>query len=696
MGFDDVFKENTEHSHLVEDYEYGTREQKGLAKHLIAVTCGLWSLFQLSLPKLLLLNSEIVRSIHLGFAVFLVYLSFPAIKKSKTIEKLKKGPKFLKFLYSKKLSIVDIVLALVASVCALYLAFDYEGIGARVGMPNTMDIVCGGLLVVLLLEASRRAFGLVLPIIAGLFILYSFFSEHMPEVIAFKNASLDKVVSKLTMGSEGIYGVPLDVSASVVFLFVLFGAILDTAGGGSYFIKLAFSLLGKFRGGPAKAAVLASGLTGMISGSSTANTVTTGTFTIPLMKKSGFPSYKAAAVEVAASTNGQLMPPIMGAAAFIIAEYCNLSYIEVIKTALIPAFVSYIALIYIVHLESKKLNLKPIDPKELPKFWSTFISGIHFVIPILFLLYQLIIMRRSAGLAVYYAIIALFVLIVVKNIVNFKKESKSIKDSLVLSLNQIWGSLVTGAKNMMNIGVAVAVAGIIVGIVTLGLGTVVIEVIDTISGGHLVPMLLVTAAFSLLLGLGLPTTANYIIMASLTAPAIIALSGEAGLVVPLIAAHLFCFYFGILADDTPPVGIAAYAAAAIAKEDPIKTGIQGFRYDMRTAILPFMFIFNTDLLLINVDSYFYAFVVFATALIAMFAFASFTQGMFYIKNKWYDAFLLLMVMLTLFRPDLIANYYDLNLFGLDSKHTWQVCGTVLFFACYYSQRLRAKEIAKVR
>ncbi len=673
---------------IVEEIEHGARIPEGIAKYAIPLVAGSWSLFQLLLPKILLLNSEIVRSIHLGFASCLVFLCFPAIKSKRIISRIR-NVKYLTFLYSKKLPILDIIFAIVATLSALYLSFDYEGIGSRVGIPNKVDIIIGFMLIVLLLEASRRAIGPALPTIASLFILYSFFSEHMPEVIAFKNASLDKLISKLTMGSEGIYGVPLDVSASTVFLFVLFGAILETAGGGKYFIDLSFSLLGKYRGGPAKAAVLASGLTGMVSGSSIANTVTTGTFTIPLMKKAGFPAYKAAAIEVATSTNGQLMPPIMGAAAFIIAEYCNLSYIEVIKTALIPAFASYVALIYIVHLESKKLKLQPIDKKYLPRFWKTFWSGIYFIIPILFLLHQLIIMRRSAQTAVYYAIIALLVLIVVKNIIILKKDR--IKEAMLLSLHQIWNSLVVGAKNMMNIGVAVAVAGIIVGVVTLGLGNVVIEVIDKISGGNLIVMLFVTAFISLLLGLGLPTTANYIIMASLTAPAIIALSGDAGLVVPLIAAHLFCFYFGILADDTPPVGLAAYAAAAIAKEDPIKTGIQGFRYDMRTAILPFMFIFNTELLLIGVESYAYGVVVFLTALVAMFAFASFTQGHMFIKNKWYEGICLIMVMSCLFRPDFLGDRFDINLLGLASRHVWQIIGVTLFFACYFYQRLRSKQ-----
>ena len=652
-------------------------------KFLIPFVAGCWSLFQLALPKFILLNSEYTRSIHLGFAIFLAYLSFPLVKNSFLVEKLKKAPKFLQFLYVKEPGFLRLFLAIVASACALYLFFDYIGIGERSGIPNTRDIIIGSSLIVLLLEAARRSLGPSLPIIATAFLIYSFFSEHMPEVIAFKNATLAKVISKTVMGSEGIYGIPLDVSASTVFLFVLFGTMLEKSGGGQYFIQIAFSLLGRFRGGPAKAAVLASGLTGMVSGSSIANTVTTGTFTIPLMKKVGFPGYKAAAVEVAASTNGQLMPPIMGAAAFIIAEYCNISYFEVLKAAIIPAFVSYIALIYIVDLEAKKMKLRPVPKEELPKFWPTFLSGVHFFIPLGFLIYQLIILRRSASLSAYYAIVALMALILVRNFIVGYQKNKQMTSSIYQSLKQIWETLVAGAHNMTSISVAVATAGIIVGIVTLGLGGVVTEVIDLVASGHLMPMLLITAGVSLLLGLGLPTTANYIVMASLTAPAMVALSGDLGLVVPLIAAHLFCFYFGILADDTPPVGLAAYAAAAIARENPIKVGIQSFKYDMRTAILPFMFIFNTEILLVGVDSIWYGSFIFITTLIAMFAFVSFIQGIFFVTCTWYERIALILPTLILFRPDLFIDLHqDWNI------NIWRVIGMLLFFGIYAFQRLR--------
>ena len=672
---------NSDKAHPTTSYRFdGFR--KSISKFLIPLVAGCWSLFQLALPQFILLNSEYTRSIHLGFAIFLVYLSFPFIKNSFLVRKLQSGPGFLRFLYAAQPGFWRLLLAIISSACALYLVFDYIGIGERSGIPNTRDIVIGSLLIILLLEAARRSLGPPLPLIASIFLIYSFFSEYMPDVIALKNATVAKVISKIVMGTEGIYGVPLDVSASTVFLFVLFGTILEKTGGGQYFIQIAFSLLGRFRGGPAKAAVLASGLTGMVSGSSIANTVTTGTFTIPLMKRVGFPGYKAAAVEVAASTNGQLMPPIMGAAAFIIAEYCNISYFEVLKAAAIPAFVSYIALIYIIDLEAKKMRLQPVPKEELPQFWPTFLSGIHFFIPLGFLIYQLIILRRSASLSAYYAIVALMALILIRNFVVDYKKNKPILRSVGQSFVQIWHSLVAGAQNMMGISVAVAAAGIIVGVVTLGLGGVVIDVIDMVSGGRLTAMLLITAGVSLLLGLGLPTTANYIVMASLTAPAMVALSGDLGLVVPLIAAHLFCFYFGILADDTPPVGLAAYAAAAIARENPITVGIQSFKYDMRTAILPFMFIFNTELLLVGVDSVLYGSFVFLTALIAMFAFVSLTQGIFFVECKWYERIMLLLPTLILFRPDLFVNLYEWDM------NVWRVIGIFLFFGIYTHQRLR--------
>ena len=670
---------------IVDEAEGGTRNiESGLSRWVIPVIAACWSLFQLAISSFILLESTYVRAIHLAFAICLVFLSHPLFKKPK------KNRILNYFANNDRFTAVDIIIALAATFLALYIAIDYIGISGRQGAPIFRDVIIGFALVVLLLEAARRALGPALPIVAIIFILYSFFGPYMPAVLAFKGVSIKRFIGQITLSTEGIYGVPLDVSATIVFLFVLFGAMLDKAGAGKYFVDLAFSLLGRFKGGPAKAAVLASGLTGMVSGSSIANTVTTGTFTIPLMKSVGYPAHKAGAVEVACSTNGQLMPPIMGAAAFIIAEYCNLEYVAVIRAAFIPAVVSYIALMYITHLEASKLGLEGIAKEELPDFWKTFIAGIHFLIPLVFLIVELVVFRHSPALAAFRAILALTALIFIQNIYRSIKKNEPVMKGLRHAVWQVGTSLVAGGKNMMGIGVAVAAAGIIVGVVTLGLGGIITEVIEVLSGGNFLLILIITAIASLILGMGLPTTANYIVMASLTAPVILTLGEKNGIVIPLIAAHLFVFFFGILADDTPPVGLAAFAASAIAKSDPIKTGVQGFTYDIRTAILPFMFIFNTELLLIGVDSVGYAVWIFITALLAMFAFAALTQGFFFTKNKWFEGILLGLGALTLLRPHLVGSWIGMG----DAPKVILSSGGILIVALVYLfQRFRASRVA---
>ncbi len=668
---------------IAEESEFGSRKLSGLSRYLIPVIAAAWSLFQLSLPEFIMLDSVLVRCIHLGFAILLVYFCHPAFKKRKT-----KG--IFGFLSQKeKLPFADLFLGVVAAGSALYLAINYDALNLRQGAPSGTDIVVGIVLILLLLEAARRALGPFMPIVVCFFITYSFFGPYMPDVIAFKGVSLSRFMSQITISSEGIYGIPLDVSATIVFLFVLFGAMLDKAGGGKYFIDIAISLLGRFKGGPAKAAVLASGLTGLVSGSSIANTVTTGTFTIPLMKSVGYPDYKAAAVEVAASTNGQIMPPVMGAAAFIMAEYCNLDYFEVVRAAFIPAVISYIALFYITHLEASKLGLKGLPADQLPSFGKTFLGGLQYIIPLAYLIFELMVLRHTPQLAAYRAIQVLVVLIFLQNIVRAVKEKTSLTDAVKFSFVQIWEALVSGGRNMMGIGVAVASAGIIVGIVSMGLGGLIVEVIDKLAGGNLILLLLITACASLILGMGLPTTANYIIMASLTVPVIVHLAADYGLVVPLIAAHLFCFYFGILADDTPPVGLAAYAAAAIAKSDPIRTGIQGFMYDIRTAILPFMFIYNTDILLIGIDDWPHIIIIFLTGAMAMCAFAALTQNYFAAKNRIHESLLLAVVVLVVLRP-----YWVEEVTGFGNNFVWYAIGTGIFILTYMMQLPRARAAAK--
>jgi len=540
-----------------------------------------------------------------------------------------------------------------------------------------------------MLEASRRVIGPALSVIAILFCAYAFLGPYMPDVIAFKGVSLNRFIGQMTMSTEGIYGIPLDVSATIVFLFVLFGAMLDKAGAGRYFIQLALSLLGGFKGGPAKAAILGSGLTGLVSGSSIANIVTTGTFTIPLMKNVGYPAKKAAAVEVAASTDGQLAPPIMGAADFIIAEYVNVPYVEVIKAAAIPAFASYAALFYITHIEASKLGLRGLTRKELPLFFKTLASGIHYLVPLLMLLYELIIVRHSPELAAFHAIWVMAGIMFFQHAVVAFKNKQPLGPAFKQGIVDIFSALATGARNMCSVALATASAGIIVGVVAMGLGGLITEVIDVISGGNVYLLLVITAIASLIIGMGLPTTATYIVMASLTAPVIVELGGGMGLVVPLMAAHLFCFYFGILADDTPPVGLAAYAAAAIAKSPPIATGLQGFMYDIRTAILPFMFIFNTDLILHNIFSWPQAILIFIMTCIGNFAFASATQGWLVTKNRVYELPILLLATFILMRPDAVAGWFGVP---HEQRYWMYLIGLAVFGVVYLLQRPRIQKV----
>ncbi len=703
---------------MVAAVDTGARTAKGTAGKVLFGVPLAWSLFQLwyasPLPFIFgfgVFNDTEARSIHLAFAIFLAFTAFPALKSSAR----------------DRVPVQDWFFALLGAFSAGYLFLFYAELAGRSGAPTTFDLVVGVCGMLLLLEATRRALGPPLMVVAIVFLVYTFGGQYMPDVIAHKGQSLQKVMSHQWLTTEGVFGIALGVSTSFVFLFVLFGALLEKAGAGNYFIKVAFALLGHMRGGPAKAAVVASATTGLISGSSIANVATTGTFTIPLMKRVGFPGTKAGAVEVAGSTNGQLTPPVMGAAAFLMIEYVGISYLEVIQHAILPALISYIALVYIVHLEALKANMSGLpkrhnstmaqklmtfagivagtcligfavyygigwiktvagdaaiyivaalvavayigllkyatkhpelemdDPNnpvlELPETGPTVKAGLYFLLPIVVLMWCLIVERFSPGLSAFWATVLMIVIVLTQRplLAYFRGEDGA--GQLVRGWTECIDGLSHGARNMIGIGVATAAAGIIVGTITLtGIGQVMIEFVEFISGGNLMAALIFTAVICIILGMGLPTTANYIVVSSLMAPVVVALAATNGLIVPLIAVHMFVFYFGILADDTPPVGLAAFAAAAIAKSDPIKTGIQGFAYDIRTAILPFMFIFNTQLLLIGIGSIFELILVIVSATAAMLLFAAATQGYWFTRSKIWETLGLLLIAFTLFRP----------------------------------------------
>ncbi|MBN1423611.1 TRAP transporter permease [Candidatus Fermentibacteria bacterium] len=650
-----------------------TRALTGLSARIVFVIAVLWSLFQLSIASWWILDSVTIRCVHLSFALMLAFLTYPWRRRGYADAA------------ATGISRVDLVLAGLGALAALYLALDYVGIAGRQGSPILRDLLTGFVMLLLLLEATRRVVGPALPLICSLFCIYSFVGPHMPHVISFKGVSLGRFVGQMTMSTEGIYGIPLHVSASVVFLFVLFGAMLEKAGAGAFFLRLALSLLGGFRGGPAKAAILSSASTGLFSGSSIANIVTTGTFTIPMMKRVGYPAKKAAAIEVAASTDGQLMPPIMGAAAFIIAEYVNVPYLEVVKAAAIPALASYAALFYITHLEACKLGLRGLPREELPRLRSVLSSGWHYLVPLAFLLYQLIVLRRSPDASVFNGIWLLALIMLIQRPIRALAKGEPMAPALRLGVEQIMQALSRGARNMVAVALATAAAGVIVGVVTMGLGGLVTEVIDVLSGGNILLMLIITAIASLILGMGLPTTATYIVMASLTARAMVELAAWNDFVMPLLAAHLFCFYFGILADDTPPVGLAAYAASAIARSAPIPTGLQGFMYDIRTAIIPFMFVYNTDIILHGITSWPLGILILVMTSAGACSFAAATQGWFITRNRWYDTVLLLAATFSLMRPDFIAQ----TLLGDPAlRHATYPIGLTILAATCLLQRAR--------
>jgi TRAP transporter 4TM/12TM fusion protein len=702
---------------LLAEVETGARNPVGaVSKNILFFIPLIWTLFQLwyasPLPfisNIFVFNDTEARSIHLAFAMFLSYTAYPTFKSS---------PR-------DHIPIQDWFVALVAAFCAAYLFIFYDQMSSRPGNPTTLDLTVGVIGLILLLEATRRALGPPLMIVAMVFLIYTFFGSYMPDVIAHKGASLSKGMSHYWLSTEGVFGVAVGVSTGMVFMFVLFGSLLESAGAGNYFIRTAYAGLGHMRGGPAKAAVVSSGLTGLVSGSSIANVVTTGTFTIPLMKKVGFSAEKAGAVEVAASTNGQLTPPVMGAAAFLMVEYVGISYVEVIKHAFLPAIISYIALVYIVHLEACKMGLKGMEKpvtktvvqklvsfvftmltliiiggvtyyglgwikavagdaamyvvvplivvayliliwlackvpeleytheiSKLPKLGETAQAGYYFLLPIVVLMWCLTVERLSPSLSAYYAtVVLIFIVITQRPLKGIIRKNSAPEFAFKMGWDNLIAGMVAGARNMIGIGVATAAAGIVVGTVTLtGIGLVMTAFVEFISGGNLLLILFFTAVISLLLGMGLPTTANYIVVSTLMAPVIVHLGALNGLVVPLIAVHLFVFYFGILADDTPPVGLAAFAAAGISGGDPIRTGIQGFAYDIRTAVLPFFFIFNTELLMIGIQDWVHLTIVIASAVAAMLIFAAATQGYWLTKSRFYESLAMLLVTFTLLRP----------------------------------------------
>ena len=629
-----------------------TKNLTGVHLKVVATIAIIWSLFQLwyASPFPFIFNIGMfkglpARAIHLGFALTLAFLIYPISKR-------------------KKISIIDILISFIGAFVCLYIYFFYDQLVDRGGvllnikisesLNLPVELIIGSCGIILLLEATRRVIGLPLVIIAISFLLFSYFGRYAPEIISHGGLSLNRLVGFQWLDQEAIFGIPIGVSVDFIFLFVLFGALLETAGGGKYFLDLAFAMVGKMRGGPAKAAILGSGMTGLISGSSIANTVTTGTFTIPIMKKTGFSKEKAGAIEVSSSVNGQIMPPVMGAAAFVMASFIGVTYFEVVKHAFLPAIISYIALFYISHLEALKLNLKGMEDSDVPNLKKTFLSGLHFLIPIFVLIYMLVYLRFTASYSIFYATISLIIV----NLVNKIFNKHDFRDGLKFWFNETIIGFQKGALNMVGVGIAIATAGIIVGAVgSTGLSTNLIIVIESIAKDNVIILLFLTIILCLLLGMGLPTTANYVVVASLMATVLVDVGNASGFIFPLIAVHLFVFYFGLMADVTPPVGLASYAAAAISGGDPLRTGVQAFWYSLRTGILPIVFLFNHELLLIGIENIWHALIVIITSLTGILVFNSATQGWFINKLKWYEIIIFLFISISLLSPEFVLNKF---------------------------------------
>jgi TRAP transporter, 4TM/12TM fusion protein len=715
---------NADLEQLVADVDRGGRTVGGVTGAVLFAGALLWSLFQLwyasPLPftfNFAIFNDTEARALHLGIAMFLGYLAYPASKRSRR----------------DVMPWHDWVLALIAGFCGSYLYIFYGELAGRPGMPTTMDVTCAAIGLVLLLEVTRRSLGAPMAVLGAVFVAYVFLGPWLPDALAHRGASIERLVSHMWLTTEGVYGVALGVSVSYIFIFVLLGSLLDRCGAGNYMMQVSFALLGHLRGGPAKVAVVSSAVNGIVSASSVANVVTGGIFTIPLMKKAGYGGVRAGAIETASSVNGQIMPPVMGAAAFLMIEYVGIPYTDIIRHALLPATISYIALFYIVHIEALKLGIQPMmsagQPKTplqkiagwgmgiagtlivmglvywigigvravageaatpillalllvlyvwllriaaknpdlptdinitspvRPDTWPTVRAGLYYLIPIGILVWCLAVDQLSAGLSAFWAVMAMLFQMVTQRPLIALFRGQPIGQPVKQGFHEAIVGLQEGARNMVGIAIACGTAGLIVGAITLtGLGLRMTAFVELVSMGSVLAMLFFTAAVCLVLGLGMPTTANYILMATLMAPVVVELGAQSGMVIPLIAVHMFVFYYGIMADITPPVGLATFAAAAISGESPLATGIQGVTYAMRTAVLPFMFVFNPMLLLIDVAGWFELTMVVLGATVASLTFAAATMAWFRTKCNWLEVLLLLLITFALFRPDWFMNH----------------------------------------
>lgn len=607
---------------------------------IIAIVMSLYQLYISLFPSIGLMQQ---RALHLGFGLTLTFLIFP-------FKKSWKGTFKNKF--------ITLICVAISVSSTIYIYSQFNRLVNSFGFANTWDIIFGTLIILVSLEASRRVAGFGLPIITSLAILYVFLGPYLPGVLSHAGIQFSRFISSIYLTTEGIYGSMIGVSATFVFMFILFGAFLNESGAGDFYIKFALAFVGKLKGGPAYVAVLASALMGMISGSGVANAATTGAFTIPLMKRVGFKNHFSGAVEAISSTGGQIMPPVMGAAAFLMVDFLGVPYTTIIKAALLPAFFFFITIFFMIFFETKKMDLKPIKDKEIPKLLPLLKNGFHHFLPPIILVLLLAVFKYTP---LYSAIITIAFIVIVS---WFRKGQR-------MTLTKIIKALENGARGSVVIVALCALAGIIIGIVNLtGLGLELTSILIGFAAGSLIVLLILTMISSIILGMGLPTTASYIILAVLVVPALT----EFG--INPIAAHLFVLYFGVLALITPPIGAAFYITAGIANANAQKTGLTAVKLGIAGYIVPFMFVYNESLLLMG--SVFNIVVSILTTLLATFVLAAVAQGYLIYKLNWASR-LLLLISVFLF---------------IDMAIITDLIGTIILTAFYINQFITKRKLLR--
>lgn len=621
------------------DTEARNRTLFGWQALLITALAVSMSLFHLYTSGFGLLLAMKQRAIHLAFVLVLVFLLYPFSDKCSR----------------SKIPWYDYLLAILGACVTLYMVVNFEEMVFRAGLPTRMDLFIGFIGIILLLEATRRVSSPILPCIAIFFLFYCYFGRHFPEMFQHRGFNFTRIINHMYMGTEGVFGIPLAVSATFVFMFILFGSFLEQTGMGKFIIDLAMALAGHATGGPAKVAVLSSGLMGSISGSSVANVCTTGMFTIPLMKSVGYKPYFAGAVEAVASTGGQIMPPVMGAAAFIMAEFLGVPYIKVALAAIVPALLYYFAVMVQVHLEASRLGLRGLPREKLPRLWTLLKTKGHLLIPLIGIVYFLL-SGYTPLKAAYYGIL------ITVGVSYLNKETR-------LTPIRLKEALETGARGALGVACACATVGIIVGTATLtGLGLRIAGAIVAIAGGKLLPSLLLTMVACILLGAGLPTTANFIVTSTMCAPALFQLN------VPPMAAYMFVLYFGIAADLSPPVALAAYAGAGIAGDDPMKTGFTAVKLALAGFLVPYIYVYNPMLVLVGFKPLPFTIAI-ITAILGVFLLGMGSIGFYRVKLAFWQRLLCFAGALGLLIP------------GVQSD----ILGLVIFISMHFVQILKEKK-----